>query len=778
MELTAAGPGWMFPEQLLTRPDGCPDTTRFRANQLFSLVFLPRLCLPVIASFLAAPLAAQDFACERGDREVRALRFSGHREFSTLELRAAVATLPSSGGGLPFFGTRRCLDPVEFARDRQRLEVLYRRRGYPDVQVDTLVESVGTDVVEVTFAVREGTPMRVATLSVRGLEAVPEAEAIAAAFPLRAGGLFNRVALEEGRDSLVRQLRNSGWAGADALLAYTTDEQAKTADVEVVAVPGTRARIGQVRIVVDSTDGSARIHESSIRRAMALETGDWYSARALITAQRSLYQLDAFRRVDLQLDREPTAGDSVVDLTVRLLEGDRYAAQGGIGWATLDCVRMQGAYTDRDFLPWAPRLELNGRVSKVGIGAPLDGAEGICQQQARQDPYSATLNYYAGATIRQPAAGPRARVPTITVYSSTLSEYKAFLRRTPIGGALSIANPLQSRFPSTLSYQVELGRTEAEPAFFCAVFNTCDAESRSFLQRNTRLAALGYTATVDRTNDPLRPTRGLTLRLDARHASTLVGSDRSQQFTRFVGDATWYAALGGGAVLLAHVRGGVVYGGGTSPELGGFIPPQERLYAGGPTTVRGFRQNELGPAVYIVAGFTERREGTDTFYEADTTRFEERVVPVGGNTLLVGNLELSVPSPVLRGLLSWAAFADVGRLWNRGAVIGIERASAASTLVTPGLGVRIASPFGAIRVDLGYNPYRLPAGAAYFNAPLQAGVAPLYCVSPGNRLPVLQSRRGQPPVQSAGACPATYRPPARTGFLRRLNPSIWIGQAF
>jgi outer membrane protein assembly factor BamA len=728
-----------------------------------------------------AALAAQDFSCERGDRELRALRFAGHREFTTLELLAAVATLPSSRGRLPLLGQRRCLDPAELARDVQRLEVLYRRRGYPEVRVDTLVDTVRADLVDVTFGIVEGPPMRVATLAVRGLDGVDEASAIVEAFPLRAGGLFDRVALEAGRDSIVRQLRNAGWAGAEALLAYTTDERARAAEVEVLAVPGTRARIGTVRILMDSSEGPVRIAEATVRRAMSVTTGDWYSARDLVTAQRALYQLDAFRRVDLQLDREPAVGDTLVDLTVRLVEGDRFAAQGGVGWATLDCLRMQGSYTDRDFLPWAPRLELNGRVSKVGIGAPLDGAEGICQQQARQDPYSATLNYYAGLTLRQPAFGRRSRVPTLSVYSSTLSEYRAFLRRTPIGGALSITSPRPSRVPSTLSYQMELGRTEAEPAFFCAVFNTCDVESRAFLQRNTRLAAVGYTALYDATDSPLRPTRGFTIRLDARHASTLVGSDASQQFNRAVTDATWYAALPGGAILLAHVRAGVVFGGGTTPILGGFIPPQERLYAGGPTTVRGFRQNELGPAVYIVPGFDVDQERGLTFYRADTTALEERVVPVGGNTLLVGNLELQAPSPVLRGFLSWAAFADVGRLWNRGDVVGVQQvgSDAPGTKVTPGLGVRLASPFGAIRIDLGYNPYRLPAGAAYFNAPLQAGVAPLYCVSPGNTLPVLTSLvAGQPPLQSGGACPATFRPPARRGFLRRLNPSIWIGQAF
>ncbi len=725
-------------------------------------------------------LSAQDFSCERGDREVRTRRFTGNSAFTDFELTSAVATQPSTLAGLPIFGTRRCLDPGEFALDVRRLQVLYQQRGYPEVQVDTIVETVRPGLIDVWFTITEGAPMRVTSLSIRGLHNVPHADSLLDAFPLRAGGLFDRQALEAGRDSLVRDLRNTGWAGAEALLAYTTDERARSADVEVVAVPGTRARIGNVRIVVDSASGNVRVSDATVRRAMNVNTGDWYSARDLIVAQRSLYQLDAFRRVDLQLDREPTAGDSVIDLTVRLLEGDRFSAQGGIGWATLDCVRMQGAYTDRDFTTWAPRLEITGRVSKLGLGAPLDGAEQLCQQQARQDPYSRTLNYYVGLTLRQPVTSRRSRVPTVSVYSSTLSEYRAFLRRTPIGGALSITNPLQSRVPSTLSYQMELGRTEAEPAFFCAVFNSCDAESRSFLQRNTRLAALGYTATYNAVNDPLRPSAGYTLRFDVRHASTLVGSDQSQQFNRFVSDATWYTSLGAGAILLAHVRGGMVIGGGSQPSVGGFIPPQERLYAGGPTTVRGFRQNELGPAVYIVPEFSEVTEGGATFYRADTSTFEERVVPVGGNTLLVGNLELQVPSPVLSGLLSWAAFADVGRLWNRGDVIGVQQLgeNAPGTKWTPGLGVRIASPFGAIRIDIGYNAYRLPAGAAYFNAPLQAGVAPLYCVSPGNTLAVASAEAGAPPVQKSGACPTTFRPAQRSGFLRRLNPSIWIGQAF
>lgn len=742
-----------------------------------------KILLAVVAASVALPASAQDLSCERGDREVRSLRFTGNREFAPVTLAAAVATLPSSFAGLPLIGQRRCLDPGEFARDVQRLETLYRRRGFPDAKVDTLVVTRRPGVIDITFAIVEGEPMRVTAFALRGADANPDVREAARDFPLRVGGVFDRGALEAGRDTLVRRLRNKGWPQAEALLAYTTNVKQRTAEVDVTVVPGTRARLGEIALRVDTTGrGPRRVADATIRRTMGLRTGDLYSARAIIDAQRSLYQTDAFERVDLQPDSLQPAGDSIVNLVANLVEGDRWAARGGLGWATLDCFRMQGSLTDRDFLPYAQRLDLTARVSKIGIGAPLDGAPNLCQGQARSDPYSRTLNYYTAVTVRQPVRAGQTRVPTVTLFSSTLSEYKAFLRRTPIGGALSVTNPLQQRWPSTLTYSVELGRTEAEPAFFCAVFNACDADARGFLQRNNRLAALEYSVLRERANDPLRPTSGTTLRLTARHASTLIGSDKTQQFNRGTGDATWYRAVFGGSTLTAHLRGGLVYGGGTSLSLDRFIPPQERLYAGGPTTVRGFRQNELGPAVYIVNGYRAVSENGQTFYRADTAGIAtERVVPTGGNTLIVGNLELQVPSPVAPRLLKLAMFADAGRLWNRGtgSADNALEDDGPSVKVTPGLGVRIVSPFGAIRIDFGYNPYRLPAGAAYFNAPLQGGIAPLYCVSPGNTLAVIGAGSSAlPPSQDSGACPSTFRPVRNNGFLRRLNPSIWIGQAF
>jgi outer membrane protein insertion porin family len=736
-----------------------------------------------VVALAAGRIDAQDARCTEGDREVRSLRFEGARAIGHDELAAAIVTTPSSPlAWLPFVGTHRCLDRDEFARDVSRLEVLYRRRGFAEARVDTLVRAVAPTAVGVTFVVREGAPTRVRSVLIDGGDAAADVVPLARDFPLQVGALFDRGALERGRDSLVRRLRNAGYPDADVLIGYEVDLAAREAVVSVSAETGPRVTFGAITVAVDSgARGAAgsRVNRDRVRRSLGLVEGEWYSARAIIEAQRRLYQTDAFERVDIELDTATVRASGTLPLTVRVREGNRYSARLAPGWATLDCFRVQGELTDRDFLSWAPRLDLTARVSKVGIGYPLNATRGLCPQ-ARSDPYSDTLNYYVGATLRQPAVTRARLVPSLSVYSATLSEFKAFLRRTPIGGSVALQSPLLARWPATLSYNIELGRTTAEPAFYCAVFNACDDELRDFLGRTNRLAAIGLSLSRQIADNAVAPTRGSVVRIDLRHASTFIGSDATQQFNRGVLDATVYQSLGGVGVLTLHGRAGAVVAA-TAGRLGltSFVPPQERLYAGGPTTVRGFRQNELGPAVYIVGGLDTVRVGSETYYVADSVAAAtERVVPTGGNRVVVLNAELQLRSPVLPRLLQWAVFTDAGQVWNRASGTA-GRLSGGGLRVTPGGGVRILSPFGAIRVDLGYNGYELTNGAAYFNASRDAatGRAPLFCVSPGNRLPIVTGADGVR-VQQSGPCPSTFRPPARRGVLGRLNPSIWIGQAF
>ncbi|HET6837446.1 MAG TPA: BamA/TamA family outer membrane protein, partial [Gemmatimonadales bacterium] len=111
-------------------------------------------------------------------------------------------------------------------------------------------------------------------------------------------------------------------------------------------------------------------------------------------------------------------------------------------------------------------------------------------------------------------------------------------------------------------------------------------------------------------------------------------------------------------------------------------------------------RNELGPVIYVVpeAGVTPDSVFTDSV----------RVAATGGNTFALANVELRVPSPVFSSRLRFAAFVDAGGVWQRegprsGRVIR----------VTPGVGIRIATPLGPARLDVAYNPNSLQPGALF-----------------------------------------------------------------
>jgi outer membrane protein insertion porin family/translocation and assembly module TamA len=169
------------------------------------------------------------------------------------------------------------------------------------------------------------------------------------------------------------------------------------------------------------------------------------------------------------------------------------------------------------------------------------------------------------------------------------------------------------------------------------------------------------------------------------------------------------------------------------------------------------------------------------YFRANPATASARTIPTGGNAMLVANLEARVRSPVLADYLQLAFFADAGRVWNRGAATSLNLKS---VQWTPGIGARVRTLVGLIRVDIGYNPYQRAAGSAYFDTPVSAG-GQLYCVSPGNTLRVTAGAPGAPgavgaplPQQESGTCPADFTPPRERSVFKRLALQFSLGQAF
>jgi outer membrane protein insertion porin family len=663
-----------------------------------------RLVGLLLAGVPTTPAMAQ----QQTGRVVRQLSFEGNSAIPDEVLSTAIVTTNSSWFARAFFfrslglGAKRYFDEEEFRRDVVRLSVLYKRSGYPDAAIDTLVRRTPVDVY-LKLKIREGAPIRVTSLTITGLDSLPPRlrRTLLLDLPLQVGDPFNRFDMQATADSITRRLRDRGYPSARLFSAFETDKTAKTATVSLDADPDGRAVIGRITVV-----GAARVDTGVVRKLLVSRTGRRYSQEELFESQRNLYESDLFRFATVNIDSTAYhPSDDSVPLVVQVNESKPRRIRGGLGYATYDCFRGSLGWTRRDFLGAGRVLDLTSRVSKVGVGDPVNWGldQNICQTSRDDSVGSAKVNFYLGASVRRPAFLSPNNAITISVYTERRSEYKVYLRRETGVSIGFIRTTPRRRNPLSLTYTLSYGHTEATPQSFCSVFSACTSDVVEPLKQNLPLATLTALATFPRVNSPVDPTRGRIGNVEVTHSSKYIGSSSLQQFSRFVAGMSWYRPLSRDVVLSWRVRGGII----VSPTLdvanvsGAFIPPEQRFYGGGPNDVRGFGRNELGPVVYVVPD--NAVVGEDSVI-ADSVQ----VAATGGNTFVLGNVEVRIPSPIFSTRLRFAAFVDAGNVWQReGPRSGRE------IRVTPGVGLRIATPLGPARLDVAYNPYKLQPGALF-----------------------------------------------------------------
>jgi len=749
---------------------------------------------------------AQDIFCERGDFEVRALEFRGNRALDDDDLALRVTTTPSSWGyratHLGFFGVKRCLDRIELGSDIDKLKGYYRGRGFYSTKVDTVVTPQGNDAVRVTFVIEEGEPVRLARYDVTGLQGLRDSANLMKGLRLKVGQPFDLGLYRSDIDSIVRGLRDVGFYRADALLGHDVDTVAKRAEAFITVLPGKRARFGEPKLVIDpvTTERGQQISDAVVRRVLGIVPGEYYSDRAIVQAQRNLFQLGTYQHIEVAPfpDSLQDQGDTIVVLRVSLTEDYMRQLDSEFGWATLDCGRMRLQYSDKNLLGTARRFELTGQASKIGYGDPVQtqSTRDVCTFNGRsplaKDSMSSRLYYFTGFSVRQPRLLGTLWVPTLSLYSERRGEFKAYMRSTQVGADLSATRDLGDRMPFRLGYTFEFGRTKADPPALCALFNLCDEPSRRQVQELAPLGVASATLARIRIDNLINPTSGTLLRGELRTSySRALGTRPNLFFNKGTGDVAWYTPLGWQNVFASRLRAGGVFGRRRSPtDPTIFIPPQERLYAGGPTSVRGFQQNELGSKVYIARNRDVRVDtiGTapnDTLHFSlrpdtppnvvpafDTDSNPERSVPLGGTALFVANFEYRIRDPFFfPDLLQYTLFVDGGAVWTRPDG-GANLTKGAQVRWTPGLGVRARTPVGPVQVNVGWNGYPREQGPLFYNP----DVTLLACIKEVGP-PLDYTRNAQGQFENNSPCPA-FKLPTRQRWYQQLTFTFSIGPDF
>jgi outer membrane protein assembly factor BamA len=655
---------------------------------------------------------------------VSTVTFPGAVDVSASDLRGVIFTRPSPCRlvlVLPacklfptnqLFIDRRRTTPAALGEDITALRVYYWRRGFRDATVDTIVTRAKHGWVDVAFRVDEGAPTRVASLTVTQRLPVLTPAELANALVLRAGEPLSLIAL----DTVVARLHDATWNHGYGDVRVDTSvprpDAARLVPIRIDIDPRYVTRVGGVRF-----EGNHSLSDATLRRGLMLQPGALYTRDAVLESERRLFESPALARA---LVVTPPLGDSLKQITVAVTESPVHRANATLGFNTIDYVQASVELRD-NALGSGRWLQTRATVGNL-LASQLNG-RAIFRRAVADDEVNRDLflrpTYQASATLTQPwIAGPRTSA-SLTLFGGRRS-LPGVVVDEDIGASIGVVRELAIRMPVGLSYRLESTRVQGGAVYFCAGYGICDAATMQALTTRQRLAPVGASAWIDRSDDLEVPTRGYTAVVDAEHASSLTGSTFSHD--RIAADAAWYHAFGvrreniedpvTPRVLALHARGGFVRPFGDGSALGlatggpGILHPRARFYAGGMQSVRGFAENDLGPRVLqvrrtslLAGGCTDATIAAGSCDPSGVPSSDFFTRPTGGSTLVEGSAELRVPVLKQLGAVIFVDGAYVGT----SNIVSIAHGKGA---ITPGGGFRYRSPLGVLRLDIGLHPVR------------------------------------------------------------------------
>lgn len=728
--------------------------------------------VPCLLQALASAFIAQGCAAtiSRDRRIVRDVEFHGVRRVDADDLRSGIATQETTQWPAQrprllrwwrwWWVAPSYLDPAAVTRDRLRIQRFYEARGYYDAQVDppTIVD-LEDRRVRVAFTVREGDPVRVADVRLRGCGAGALSPSLCASIEeelsLRTGMPLDEARLAQDRDRVRERMRADGWATPLITQRAMVDPAQRRAWIEYALDPGAsrRSRFGRTRLL--SAQGSERYDGETlpnglpvgpIRSALGVREGDGYSRAALATAQQSLFDLGAFSIARIE---EVPRADGTVDLDVRLSTSRLWRLRLGGGFeadTTRNNLHLLAGYEHRNLLGGFRRLRIEARPQAFfpSIFAPSEWetfyvTPGVSLAVSVDQPE--LLRHTSGVVRTQFEYGPDPVNPQVAFRRTTRVELALEHRFSP-----TLTGSIAARFvdlgfaPNDLT-QGDASVLERDPIFRQQFFDQ-------------RWIDLEQTLTWDRRDDRARPRRGHYLTASLAESVRSPVSDYT--FVRGQVEARGYVPLSRGLVLALRGTVGLAVGE-THLDNGRWywpVPPEQRFFLGGTQSLRGYPFNRVGPLTTLPARASESSPWSDN---------PARYVAIGGTAMWQGSVELRW-QPNAFGMVLFAEAGNVagfdptpyvspqGATSNnctssQGSAILDGAACAAAGVQAPpapppvdvgatmsllvqrahpvaGVGLRYMTPIGPVRLDVGFRLDDLSCTRAAREVTAQNAAAP------------------------------------------------------
>ena len=391
--------------------------------------------------------------------------------------------------------------------------------------------------------------------------------------------------------------------------------------------------------------GNVKTKDVVIRRELRIHPGERFDGEKLRRSKERLQNLGFFEEVSY--DTEDTPSPDKKDLVVEVKESKTGAFSFGGGYSTVDqfvgFVEIEQKNFDWKNWPYFTGAGQDLRF-RASIGTITSGFDlSFTDPWVFDYPVSFGFDAYKRSHKRDEDVGYG--------YDEDVT-----------GGDLRLGKEISEYLRGDLTYRID--RIDISN-----ITDNATNDLKKDVGKNT-ISSLTPALTFDSRDNVFDTRKGDLLTGSVDWAGGPFGGDKD--YWKFFGRASHYFPLPRDSTLELRVRVGLSKPYGDSDS----IPIYERFFAGGAYTIRGYEERAVGPV--------------------DPASKD----PLGGESMLVGNIEYTYP---LFSFLKAAAFYDIGNVWAKMNDIGSGGLKSGF-----GLGVRIRTPIGPILLDYGIPLNKAP----------------------------------------------------------------------
>ena len=582
--------------------------------------------------------------------------FEGADHADLAELRAAI-------GDFPWWNPKGWMNDAPTSREQlaqsvAKVREYYRNRGYLDVKVsdpERVATLDGESVIR--YKVEEGTLYKVGDISIQGLKTYPEGVVKEKS---KLNELVGQIAGAKVLDEAAHRVAVVVGSGDKGLTdTHVTvrqlpcDDSEDKLDFVFVVEEGVPVVINEVRV-----EGNDYTKDKVIRREIELSPGNRMLADRAERSQRKLENLNYFKRVryylkETDLGKDET-GAEYRDLVYEVEEKNTGSFMVGIGASTVDSIYISAEVNQNNFDLFAPSKLFRGAGQK---------ARAYAQVGPRIQTYEISWS--------EPHFLDRYLELELSAYRRQRWYDDYDIIRT--GGSVSLSYPV--KFWSSWDPFGRLGfRFSGEFIEFDDIDNgTWEYKGREVsLKEEDRKYGDAFEPVIrvfwahDTRNSNRIVTKGSRTQLYVDYAPAGDNQYYKLGFTHRSYFTTWEKYQ---HVLMVAFRAETIDG------LSDDVPIYNRLFLGGPKSIRGIEYRGVSPYARKL-----NRDGDRT----------NKYDPWGGQTLVCANIEYTIP---VFKMLRLAAFTDIG------SVSSDEFDLSDDFAWTAGIGVRLDIPMFPVRLD-------------------------------------------------------------------------------